>query len=287
MNKWLIAVMVVAAVVMIWGLTKQKAGAEWGKPVATLAAIVALVCALAQIFSGQGPSQKSVMSAQLKYLSTSTEVLGQHLAEKYAGKKVLIIVPPTSKFAQENNSALIDGLKKGMGDKLTIVAEVAPEVPKNMPGMMPPPMMPPPVAGKDGKPGEVPPQPTAEDMLLMGPIEFWLTPERFDAMLRPYMAKVDIVITTIGLPMEVAKLQFWNASPRPTMVIATGSIFELKKAIEGKAVVAAVTYNPKAVYDNKMPPAKLQEAFDKRFVLVTSENVGEVSKKFPELFMNR
>ena len=281
MSKMLIGVMVVAAIVMVVGLIKQKAGAAWGKPVATVAAFVALICALMHIFSSGGPNQKKVMQAQMAYLMVSTEKLGQYLAEKYPGSKAIVIVSPTTPSTQQNNNALLDGLKQGMGGKIEILKEVAPEVPKmQMPNMPPPP----PAGGKDSK---LPAPPAMDEMMMMGPIEFWLTPEKFDALIQPYIGKADLVITTIGLPMEVAKLKYWTWDKKPKMVIASGSIFELKKAFEACAVAAAVTYNPKAKYDNLPPPSKLEEAFEKRFILVTCDNIKDVSAKYPELFMNR
>ena len=47
----------------------------------------------------------------------------------------------------------------------------------------------------------------------------------------------------------------------------------------------AVTFNPKATYDNQKPPSDLDEAFAKRYLLVTPETVEQTAKEFPNLFM--
>ena len=56
MSKVLIVIMVASAAVMIFGLVKQKQGMAWGKPLATLAAVIALICALSHIVTSGGPS---------------------------------------------------------------------------------------------------------------------------------------------------------------------------------------------------------------------------------------
>ena len=48
--------------------------------------------------------------------------------------------------------------------------------------------------------------------------------------------------------------------------------------------VAAVTYNPNAVYDNKPIPKDPKEAFDKRFLLVTPENFESIKSAHANLF---
>jgi hypothetical protein len=271
MSKVLIVIMVASAAIMVFGLVKQKQGMAWGKPLATLAAVIALVCALSHIVTSGGPSQKSVMKTQMRYVEVSTEKLGQYLAEKYPGKKALLIVSPMAKINQANADALTSGLKRGLDGKITIVAEVSPEPPK-MPNMP---------AGPQGKS-----MPPGAEMMMMGPIEFWLTPEKFDAMLEPHLKNVDLVITTIGLPMEVGKLKFWQVKPQPPkMVIASGNISNLAEAIKAGYVAAAVTFNPKATYDNQKPPSNLDDAFSKRYLLVTPENVEQTVKEFPNLFM--
>ncbi len=271
MSKMLIGVMVVAAAVMIFGLVKQKQGMAWGKPLATLAAVIALICALSHIVTSGGPSTKSVMKTQMRYVEVSTEKLGKYLADKYPGTKAVVIVSPMAKLNQANNDALMAGLKRGLDGKVTIVAEISPEPPKmpTMPG------------GPQGKS-----MPPGSEMMMMGPIEFWLTPEKFDAMLEPHLKGADLVITTIGLPMDVGKLKFWQVKPQPPkMVIASGNISNLAEAIKAGFVAAAVTFNPKATYDNQKPPSNLDEAFAKRYLLVTPETVEQTAKEFPNLFM--
>ena len=123
-------------------------------------------------------------------------------------------------------------------------------------------------------------------MMMMGPMDMWLTPEAFDKMLVPYTGKYDMIITTVGLPFQAGKLKLWTQKPAPKVVIASGMIQEFKKAIEAKAIVAALTFNPKAVNDNKMPSGNLDEDFNKRYLLVTPETVGQIAKDNAMLFID-
>jgi hypothetical protein len=281
-------IMAIAIVGILFGKKKQKEGMPWGEQLVLLSAIVALVAAVWQLFFSGGPGNKRIMEIQLAYTKVSTQKLGEHLAATYPGSKAIVLVNPQMPYTQQQSNVLLEGLKAGLGNKITIVAEVAPKLPEmpNMPGMMP--GMPPPPAGAEGaeSAAAVPPgAPSPEMMMMMGPIEFWLTAEKFDEMMAPYLDKCDMVITTIGLPMDVGRMKFWSLSSRPKMVVASGSILELKKAIEGKAVVAALTFNPKAKFDNERPPKKLDDAFAKRYILITPENVNQVAEEIPELFI--
>lgn len=279
MNKTLIAIMVVATIGMIWGLAKQKAGVMMGKHVATICALIALVCALMQIFSGSGPNPKKIMERHLAFTKVEGQYLGKHLAEKYNGAKVLLIVNPTIPGMPEQDNTLLEAIKEGMGSAVTIVAEVAPEIPKNM---LPPEM---PGAPGGAAPGgkDAPPMPPP---MMMGPMDMWLTPEAFNKMIKPHAGKYDMLITMIGLPMQSQNLDIWKAKPPPKVVIASGMIQEFKAHIANKFIVACLTFNPKAVNDDKGPSGKLDEDFNKRYLLITPENVTQVATDNPMLFID-
>ncbi|MBT7188277.1 hypothetical protein HN911_13235 [Candidatus Bathyarchaeota archaeon] len=72
--------------------------------------------------------------------------------------------------------------------------------------------------------------------------------------------------------------------PEPQPARTSGLATAGKSPIAGKAIVAAVTYNPKAVYDPKPPPADLDAAFSKRYLLVTPDNVGQMAYQYGDLF---
>ena len=283
----LYALMAVAVVGIGYGWKKQKDGYPFGEKVMLAGALVALGCAgYALKLSFFGTSSAEMMNMQNAWTKISGQKLGEYLAKTYPKSKVLIIVQPQTAYTKGRPTPLLDGLKAGLGNSVTIVAEAAPELPKmpaGTPGFMPPPPPPPATGEKSSTPP--PPMPTPEEMLMMGPIEMWLTPERFDAFLAPFVPKVDMIITTIGLPMQPGILKFWKFNPRPKVVIAQGNIQELRSAIQAKAVVAALAFNPSAKFESQWPPKDLEKAFAIRYLLVTPDNVEQIATDHKDMFI--
>jgi len=270
MSKVAIVIMLIAAGGMIFGLSKQKAGAAWGKPLAVVCAIIALLCAVGNIFSSGGPDVGQVREREMAYQEIGAHKLGLFLAEKYSdGAKAIIIVEPTLGAGATKPSAVLDGLKKGFGTAITVVDEISPAIPESAKNAFSEEMP----MGEGGEGGE-----------MLPPLEFWFTAKIFDDLVKKNADKCDIIITTIGLPMDLGAMKFWTMKKRPDLALASGSVYELKKAIAGKAIVAAVTYNPKAVYDEKNPPADLDAAFDKRYLLVTPDNISTIAGQYGDLF---
>jgi hypothetical protein len=248
-----IIVMIIAGIGAFVGMSKQKEGAAWGQPLAIVCAIIAIVAALwSAIGTMSGAPSKQAGEREIEFQRVQTRVLGAHLAEKHAGAKAIIIKDPFSTDSSRPNP-LLDGLKAGMGSGVEIVAEVAPPLPAGY---------------NEGGEGE-----------MMAPMETWYTAKVMQDILKGAGVDYDMVITCIGLPIG-GLMQLKGKK----VVFAGGSPYEYAAAIAGGLVVAAVTYKPDAIYDDKPVPSALQEAFDKRYVLITTENVKEVAGKYGELF---
>ena len=275
MNKLTILVMVLAAGGMIFGLSKQKAGAMWGRPLAIICALIALGCALASILKGGGAESNRLVDIDRRLQEVCGEKLGLHLAEAHAGAKAIILVEPTASGATPTPSPLLDGLRKGMGTAITIVEEVAPEVPGGAQAATMNEAQPMPDAAGGGQAGAA----------ALPPLEFWFTSKIVDGIINDYKGKCDMVITTIGLPSDVRNMKFWTMKERPKLVLAKGSVYDLRKAIEGEAVVAAIAFNPTPTEFDRVPK-DLDEAFDLRFILVTPENQSSVASAHTGLFRN-
>ncbi|NOY79759.1 MAG: hypothetical protein GXP31_02010 [Kiritimatiellaeota bacterium] len=272
MTKILLILMVVAGIVMLFGMAKQKAGEDWGRPLAIVCAIIALACAIGQIVlrtTNIGAGSTGVAKTELTYVRISMQKLGQYLAEKYPDSKALVIQDPETKTSADRRKAALEGLKKGFGSKITIAATESPAVPKNAKGMM----------GEMGMSG-------APEGEMLPPMEYWLTPQAFDGLVKKH-GDCNLLVSTIGLPSQFGKMALWRSvkSKKLKVALGGGSIFELKKLFLGKYIVAAVAYNPKAVYDDKKPPSNIDEAFKKRYLLITPENVTQLAQQYPGLFM--
>ena len=257
-----------AALVRTWRANVRPA---WTTGLAL--ACVALVAATLVIhcLTATGPSMCKVMDRELRYQVGLGRKLGLYVAEKYAGAKALVIVPPTVfGDGERRRNAVVDGLKEGFGGAITVVAEASPERPpvtdrRTTVGVS---------TGESGIPAD-----------MAAPQESYFTAEVFDRLVKKYAGKVDLVVTTIGLPQDMAKMEFWHMSSRPRLALAGGSVHELKNAFSTGAIVAAVAYSPCARYSDKPPASGVSEAFAERFLLITPENIEEISRQFPELFM--
>jgi hypothetical protein len=263
MKILLIVVMILAAGVMLWGLAQQKKGVAAGKIFAVLGAEVALLCALGTAFTGGGVSPERAMEVHLAYTRVATEKLGLQLKEKAPAAKVLLLVGPRFAEGDKMTDALAAGLEKGLGAKVEQM-ELKPELP---PAMAP--------AGAEAPPVD----------LAMLPPEVWFTAAAMDKALDAATGKYEVVVSCLGLPMDFKAMHFWQKPNRPKLALAQGDIYQLRPAIEDGTIVAAVTANPKAEYDQSRPPSNLEAAFAKRFILVTTENVKEIVAQYPDLFL--
>lgn len=269
-----ILIMVIAGIGMLVGLAKEKQGAEWGKPVAIGCIVVALIAALWGIIStARGPSTEGVVAKEMQFQRAGGEKLGTYLAEKFSGSKVLLLTEPKLSTGEARPSAMLDGFKKAIEGKLTIAAEISPEIPADKARAFASEM---PMEGAEG--GE-----------MLPPLEYWFTAKIFDEIVTKHEGQFDLLVTNIGLPQDGARNSkiLKDKAKRPKIAFLSGSIYDLRGAISPEMIVAAVTYNPKAVYDDKPVPRNLDEAFSKRYLLVTPETMQQVVSTTPEIFRSR
>jgi hypothetical protein len=211
----------------------------------------------------------SVISREMLYQQVAGRGLGAYLAAAYPGARVLILSEPNlNDQAAPREHPLIVGLKEEIAGKLPVVAEVRASIP---------------VDKQNAFAAEMPVGANAGG-LMMPPLEYWYTAEVFDGLLSDYAGQYDLVATVIGLPQDVGASAVLSGTSHPRVALLNGSIYDLKAALTPDRVVAAITYNPKAVYDDKPVPMDLDEAFAKRFLLVTPETVQQQSRDYPDIF---
>ncbi|MBQ7649674.1 MAG: hypothetical protein IJS15_01875 [Victivallales bacterium] len=175
-----------------------------------------------------------------------TKKLGLYIKENFAGKKAVVIINP---YLNVEPPPSLEGLKAGLGSDVEITEILKPKTPDTTDGKKP-------------------------DMLI--PQEKWFTVKEVNNLL--VGKDFDICITLIGIPADakmIGRDLNIEALKGKKVFIGGGSIYNLKQAIVDGTITAAVFYKTDAIYDDKPVPNKLDEAFDKRYVLITKDNVEQ------------
>ena len=195
------------------------------------------------------PEGRTQSQARILYSSVSTEYLGNYLADKFPESRALIIfdAASNSKILQER----LNGLRKGLKGKVEIVNELG------LPTQLPP---------------GVPPE-------MIRTIEL-IKASDFDSAMKNN-PKANMIITLIGLPQDIQNMQIWrmeDAKKRPKMIVFGGDPEILKDAIKADYIQALVVYRQMDKYAKQKPPSDLNEAFARRFILYTPQNIAELEK---------
>lgn len=226
------------------------------KPGAIVLLLGVVVCTVLILMRNMGDGDTAGLIAnELKFAKASSYILAKKIAEIKPGAKVLVIIGEDN----ENNKrqkVILDGLTEGFGSAITQVAVKAPTL-----------------KGLKGKPEE-----------MMMPLSEMIKAEDINKLLLKNKSR-NYIISLIGLPMDMGKLKIWSQfaeDPKkaPRLSIMNGDISMLYKPIKQGLIPAVVTHNPDAVYSEEAAPSDMQEAFNKRYILITTKNVDEIKKKY-------
>ena len=203
----------------------------------------------------------------------ATRVLAEELARQYSGGRALIVSNPfvlqggQRKEIHQFEEAGVSGLKRGWGDRIQTLGVVYPELR--------------PEAIQD--PASVPIDPETRT-----PLSFLQTPRAWEALLEAH-PETQVIVSLIGVPVNLRALELWRR-PRPALAL----IFPDLRMIGDQAGVIAALQSGKlaaVVLDRPGSPAEtvpmekghLAE-FERRFLLITSNNVHAVLGAYPNLF---
>ena len=101
------------------------------------------------------------------------------------------------------------------------------------------------------------------------------TDRAFHALVEKYKGRCDLVVTNV-LPSDVTEPNRYGTNGVPALALLPATVATdrtIEESMCARNVVAAVTYNPEAVYDDEPPPADLDAAFAKRFALLQGDSV--------------
>ncbi len=258
-----VVVMVLSLIGMIICAKKQETVAI-AKPAAVGLMALVIICAVVILMRtgvlGDQGTQKIIQN-EFTYTKSSYVTLGKYIADKIPGAKILLI---TDKPRQNDTRTpmLLDAFKQGLGGKATVAITETPAI-----------------AWPEGRP-----QPKPEEMDMI-PLQEMMTAQSFNDLMAKYQ-DCNLVVSFIGLPNDVENLQIWTMDPekRPKMALINGAYHNLKSAVQSGIVAAIVAVNPKAKFTDEAAPTDVKAAFDKRYILITPDNIDKIAQEYGNMF---
>jgi hypothetical protein len=201
----------------------------------------------------------------------ATRVLAQELSKRLSPKNVLVISNPFSREAgrpeqvYEFEKAGINGLREGFGTGVQVAVDY--------PALKP-------EALRD--PGSVQVDPQSST-----PLSFLVADGAFSEVARKH-PDADLIVTLIGLPVNLASFQEWNQPNGPKFALLlpdwrmVGGWDAISKAYQSGKLVAAVVRKPQAPAEETSGDSASD--FAERYWLVTKENVENLMTEHPGVF---
>lgn len=239
----------------VWGIAKcAGAGSVKAKLMASALFLVSL--SLTALFLWQcgafGERQARPELNLDKFECARAYVFAKRLAEMHPGAKALLVTGWTSE-SEPLVKAQIEEIKKGFGDAIEIKAQ------------------------------ETVPVERRRDKLPR-----WGFPRKYDTKdFNAILAKhkdCSLLVSTVGLPPNLRGLSIWKMKEgeRPFIAILDGDLPPLGNAIRSGYISLVCAYRKGWTYSPDVP-ASPQEAFDKRYILITKDNVEAIAKSFGSL----
>ena len=210
----------------------------------------------------------------LRVREIATRGLAEHLARTYPGRKALIVSNPftqqtgTAKAIMEMEQAGIRGLREGFGKSVPVAAVV-------FPGLKP--------EAREN------PRALLVDVESATPLSYLVAPDAFDQQAKQH-TDCELIVSLIGLPVDVGGTEAWKAvgAPRFALLLPDlkiiGDAAEVRAAMKGGKLAAFVLARPGSPDDDTAPGRNWKAEFEKRFSLVTPENVEQVIQAQSGLF---
>jgi hypothetical protein len=270
--------MLLMAVGMFYGQAQyKKKRAEWGKLLTIICGIGIIITALYTNLC-RSPIDVAAIERERKYQEAQAIILANNLANKYNGTgNCLVIHHPTTESGMDNVTRLVEAFRKGFGNKLVDIRAV-------------------PI--KELSTGE------DEDEMMMEEAMLEMTADDFNKIIKANR-DCDVIICMVSLPFsedELYKLDsfslvedednpgVWIRDPEkkyPLLGIYNGYIGNLGQFFDEGLIGAMSIWKPNPTIDELPVPDDLQAAFDKRFLIISSDNIKSIRTNFPKLFPKR
>lgn len=246
---------------------KKQHSSTIAQPLAVVFLLVVVVCTALILKRTLGREEHKILVANAqKFTRASSYVLGKKLAEIKPGARVLLIVDKQDE-TNKHQKAIIDGLREGFGSAITNIVIKSPEIkpPKRAKG--------------------------APQVIESVSVVDAMTAKDFNKLIDKNKS-CNLIITTIGLPRDIANLTIWekfedNPKKAPKLAILIGDISQLGVYIKTGLIPASVVYKPDAPIYEDAVPEDMQKTFDLRYLLVTTQNIDDVFKKYGDKIFHK
>jgi hypothetical protein len=237
--------------------------------VLALAALVAAFVAV-KFYFGPNPYHEALASREI-----ATRVLAETLAARHPGKSAIVLSnpfikrPETGRRIVAMEEAGVEGLRKG---KLTIQAIVYPEL------------------RPEARENPQAALPTDADTTT--PLSYLVATNAFDLAASEH-PEAEILVSLIGLPIVLDECEVWKKAGPPSFALLlpdlrmVGGAAAVTAAFKSGKLSAIILRRPDAVDEDKRPGPDVKAEFEKRFLLVTAENVEQVARQTPELLQSQ
>jgi hypothetical protein len=120
-------------------------------------------------------------------------------------------------------------------------------------------------------------------------LSFLVADDAFDRLIRAN-PNAELIVSLIGLPANVRQSRWWqDAAKLPVALLLpdwrmVGSHDEVRQAIKTEKIAAAVMSRPGSASEEEVATRDYKSEFERRYILVTKDNIDELLRAFPHLF---
>ncbi len=212
--------------------------------------------------------------AELKAFNASAGgILGRHLAARFPGGRILILVRPGAENGQATTeeSALLDGFRKSVEGRLQIAGIAAPQAPD---------------AFREDLRAKIAAGDVQErDMgLMLSSPDLWFDTQGLADLIRAQPVPVSLVVSLTALPKDFPGRPE-VAQSLPPFALMLAPALHPSRLLDSGRVEAMLLFKPPGAWSAvDDPSADPERAFESRYLLLHAGNREEVQRRHPEMF---
>jgi hypothetical protein len=222
------------------------------------------------VFQGRTAPWHAALSSR----EIATRVLAEHLVQRFPTARMLVIGNPFTLRSGQSaeiyafEKASVRGLEAGLGspERIKVVhPELRPEFLER-------------------------PDTVWVDPNTTTPLSYLVAENAFDQLAQANPG-FDLIVSLVGLPLHVRESKIWQVSAQKRFGLLLpdwrmiGGAEAVREAVTSEKIVAAVVSRPGSAPDDEpVAPKDYRAEFERRFILVTKDNIAELLQTYPQLF---